>query len=112
MAFICANVFYDAFLPQISSEEKINLVSGKGYSYGYLGGGIQFGLSLVLILVHKSFGISQNLAARLGIVLAGFWWAGFSLFTAKYLPEDPLGKKIVRGSFYKLGLLALSLIHI
>ena len=105
VAFICANVFYDAFLPQISSEEKINLVSGKGYSYGYLGGGIQFGLSLVLILVHKSFGISQNLAARLGIVLAGFWWAGFSLFTAKYLPEDPLGKKIVRGSFYKLGLL-------
>ena len=105
VAFICANVFYDAFLPKISSEEKINLVSGKGYSYGYLGGGIQFGLSLALILGHKSFGISQNLAARLGIVLAGFWWAGFSLFTAKYLPENPLGKKVVRESFYKLGLL-------
>ena len=92
-------------MPKISSEEKINLVSGKGYSYGYLGGGIQFGLALALILGHKSFGISQNLAARLGIVLAGFWWAGFSLFTAKYLPENPLEEKIVRETFYKLGLL-------
>ena len=105
VAFTCANVFYNAFLPHITSEGKINWVSGKGYSYGYLGGGVQFGLALALILGHESFGLSQNLAARLGMVFAGLWWAGFSLFTVKYLPEKPFGHKVLRSCSSELGLL-------
>jgi len=89
VGFIGANVFYDAFLPNIASDEKMDWVSGKGYSYGYVGGGLQFALALLLVLGHDALGLSLDQAARLGIVMAGAWWAGFTLFTARDLVEPP-----------------------
>jgi len=89
IGFIAGNVFYDAFLPQIASEDKIDWVSGKGFSFGYLGGGLQFAMALGLVAGHELLGISQPLAARIGLALAGIWWAGFTFFTVKYLREAP-----------------------
>ena len=89
IGFIAANVFYDAFLPHLASEDQMDWVSGKGYSYGYVGGGLQFGLALAMVAGHDRLGISQALAVRLAIVMAGLWWAGFTLFTAHYLKEPP-----------------------
>ena len=89
IGFIAGNIFYDAFLPQIASEDKIDWVSGKGFSYGYLGGGLQFAIALALVAGHGQIGITQTLAARIGIAMAGCWWAGFTLFTVKYLREAP-----------------------
>jgi UMF1 family MFS transporter len=89
IGFIAGNVFYDAFLPQIASEDRIDWVSGKGFSFGYLGGGLQFAIALGLVAGHARLGISQPMAARIGIAMAGCWWAGFTLFTVKYLREAP-----------------------
>lgn len=87
VGFIGANVFYDAFITDVASPEKMDWVSGKGYSYGYVGGGLQFAFSLALVSGHDYLGISEGLAARLAILMAGLWWAGFTLFTVKYLKE-------------------------
>ncbi|MEE8199685.1 MAG: MFS transporter [Candidatus Acidoferrales bacterium] len=89
IGFIGANVFYDAFLPQIASEKEMDWVSGKGYSYGYVGGGLQFALAFGLVMGHEALGLSQETATRLAIASAGFWWAGFTLFTVKHLHEAP-----------------------
>ena len=89
VSFIGANVFYDAFLPQIASEQRMDWVSGKGYSYGYVGGGLQFAVALCLVNWHDAFGLSLEQAARLGIVTAGLWWVAFTLFTARLLTEPP-----------------------
>ncbi len=89
VGFIGANVFYDSFLPQIASGDRIDWVSGKGYAYGYIGGGIQFVLALLLLVGHEQLDLSQSQAVRFAIVLAGLWWAGFTLFTVKYLSEAP-----------------------
>ncbi|MFQ5662505.1 MAG: MFS transporter [Terriglobia bacterium] len=89
VGFIGANVFYDAFLPQIASDDQMDWVSGKGYSYGYVGGGLQFAVALGLVAGHETLGLSQDLAVRMAIVMAGLWWAGFTLFTLKYLSEAP-----------------------
>ena len=97
VGFIGANVFYDAFLPNIASDERMDWVSGKGYSYGYVGGGLQFALALLLVLGHDTLGMTLDQAARLGIVMAGAWWAGFTLFTARDLVEPP-AKKAAPGS--------------
>lgn len=85
--FISANVFYDSFLPHITTDDRMDWVSGKGYSFGYFGGGLQFAIALALMSLHERFGISQGLAARIGIAMAGMWWAGFTLFTARLLRE-------------------------
>ncbi len=86
-AYVSGNVFYDAFLPQIASEDKLDWVSGRGYSFGYIGGGLQFALALALVAGHQKLGISEQAAVRIGLAMAAVWWAGFTLFTARYVRD-------------------------
>lgn len=87
VCFIGGNVFYDAFLPQLASEDKLDSVSAKGFAFGYVGGSIQFGISLALVAMHETIGIKQDLAVRIAMAMTGIWWAGWTLFTVKYLKE-------------------------
>jgi len=88
VGFVGANVFYDGFLPQLVSEDKLDWLSAKGVTFGFIGGGTQFALALSLVAGHGRFGIDQVLATRLAITMAGFWWAGFTVFTLKHLKES------------------------
>lgn len=92
VGFVGANVFYDAFLPQLAAPEDQDKVSSKGFSYGYAGGGLQFAGVLVLIAFHDFFGLSAAGAARVGMFSAALWWGGFALVTARYLKEPTTGK--------------------
>ncbi|MCB0834112.1 MAG: MFS transporter, partial [Bacteroidetes bacterium] len=94
IGFVGANIFYDAFLPHISTEDKLDWVSGKGYAYGYVGSHIQFLICLLLILGHETLGISSVQAVKAALVFSGLWWAGFSLFTWKYLLEAPSTERL------------------
>ena len=87
VCFVGANVFYDAFLPQIASEDKMDAVSAKGYAFGYVGGSLQFGIALTLVAMHETVGVSITMAARIGMAMTGIWWAGWTLLTMKYLKE-------------------------
>jgi MFS transporter, UMF1 family len=87
VGYIGANVFYDSFITDVASPKKMDWISGKGYSYGYIGGGLQFATALALVAGHEYIGITQAMAARIAILTAGLWWAGFSLITAFYLRE-------------------------
>lgn len=91
--FISANIFYDAFLPQIASKKEIDHVSGKGYAYGYMGGGLQFLICIILIIVHNKIGIEKTLTIRICLLFTGIWWAGFSIITFIWLRE-PRSSKI------------------
>jgi Permeases of the major facilitator superfamily len=85
--FISANIFYDAFLPHIATRSEIDQVSGRGYAYGYLGGGLQFLICIILILTHNKIGIEKTMAVRISLLFTGVWWAGFSLITLVWLHE-------------------------
>jgi UMF1 family MFS transporter len=89
IGFVNGNVFYDAFLPHVAGENKMDDVSGKGYAYGYVGGGLQFAIALALVSLHARLGLSSELAARIGIATAGVWWAGFTLYCMRFLNEAP-----------------------
>lgn len=80
-----AAVFYDSFLPHLSTPDTIDRISSKGFAFGYLGGGLQFLLALLLInFSPESF---ESTAARIGIVFAGIWWLGFAIFSLSRLQE-------------------------
>ena len=87
VCFVGGNVFYDAFLPQLASEDKLDSVSAKGFAYGYVGGSIQFSIALALVAMHESIGIDRVMAVRIGMAMTGIWWAGWTLVTVKYLKE-------------------------
>jgi UMF1 family MFS transporter len=87
IGFVGANVFYDAFLPQIAPEGDTDRISSKGFAYGYVGGGLQFALSLCLLAGHEKIGLSEAGAARLGMLTAAMWWGGFALVTVYCLRE-------------------------
>ena len=92
VCFVAANVFYDAFLPQITTPERLDAVSSRGYAFGYVGGGLQYAIALALVFMHDVIGISQSMAVRIGIGMAGIWWAGWTLFTVKFLKESRQGR--------------------
>jgi MFS transporter, UMF1 family len=94
VGFVGGNIFYDSFLPRIASEDKLDRVSGIGFAYGYLGGGIQFALSLGLIAGHEALGITTVQAAKLSMAMAGLWWGGFALVTFRLLHEAPAEEKL------------------
>jgi UMF1 family MFS transporter len=87
ISFVAANVFYDGFLPDISTDGTIDRVSSKGFALGYMGGGIHLVLASALILLHESLGLAENTAVQIGIGSAGLWWLGFGLFSFTRIPE-------------------------
>lgn len=84
-----ANIFYDAFLPDVASPERRDLISARGYAYGYIGSVLPF---LVIIALLLASGMDQGLpagAARIGFVLVALWWLLLSLPALRHLREAP-----------------------
>lgn len=85
--FVASVVFYDGFLPEITTPDTIDRVSSKGFAYGYMGGGLNFLIVLGLLLFAEDFGLSDLDAARIGMGFAGLWWLAFSFVTFARLQE-------------------------
>jgi MFS transporter, UMF1 family len=81
LSFGAAIVFYNAYLPDIASEDQRDRVSSFGWAMGYLGGGLLLLLNLIFYLTYESFGIATDLAIRINLASAGVWWLGFSFIT-------------------------------
>lgn len=73
-------VYYDSFLLDVTSEERMDRVSAMGYGLGYIGGStIPLILSLALIQFGGAIGVSTMAATRFSFLLTAAWWAVFSL---------------------------------
>jgi len=106
IGFSGANVFYDSLLPGIVGEEKIDYVSGLGFSMGYLGGGLLFLINVLMTLMPQKFGLPDAAAAvRVSFLTVALWWGLFALFTIFWVPEkkitsaDNNGESIVVAGF-------------
>jgi UMF1 family MFS transporter len=98
IGFSGANVFYDAILPGIAGEDKIDFVSSLGFSMGYLGGGLLFLLNVLMTLMPQKFGLPDAAAAvRFSFLSVALWWGLFTLFTIAWVPEDKSAAKVKKG---------------
>jgi MFS transporter, UMF1 family len=88
--FNSANVFYDAFLPEISSHEDMGKVSGMGWSLGYVGGL----LSLVIALVVVKWNVRYVFPA------IALFFGFFAIFTFLWLKEIKLPSK--RSNYFRI----------
>jgi UMF1 family MFS transporter len=109
LSFGAAIVFYNAYLPDIASEEERDRVSSYGWAMGYLGGGILLALNLAFFIFSDSLGVPGDLAVRINLASAGIWWMGFALITwARLRPRHaarslPTGETYVSIGFKQLG---------
>jgi MFS transporter, UMF1 family len=81
MSFAAANVFYNAFLIDITTEDKRDRVSSYGYATGYLGGVVMLIFNILLISNAESLGISTGSAVRISFLTASLWWGLFAIIT-------------------------------
>jgi len=98
IGFSGANVFYDAILPAITTEDKIDYVSSLGFSMGYLGGGLLFLINVLMTLIPQLFGLPDAAAAvRFSFLSVAIWWGLFTIFTMAWVPEDASAVKVKMG---------------
>jgi UMF1 family MFS transporter len=98
IGFSGANIFYDAILPGITDEDKIDYVSSLGFSMGYLGGGLLFLINVLMTLLPQKFGLPDAAAAvRFSFLSVALWWGLFTMFTIAWVPEDKSAAKVKRG---------------
>lgn len=77
MSFAAANVFYNAFLIDITTEDQRDKVSSYGYGMGYIGGVVMLVMNLLVINNAETLGIDKGLAVRISFLAASLWWGVF-----------------------------------
>jgi len=88
LGFSGSCVYYDSFLPDITTDDRMDQVSSLGYGLGYIGGStIPLIISLVLIQFGGSFGISSVAATKFSFVLTAVWWLVFSIPMLRHVQQ-------------------------
>ena len=103
-------VFYNAYLPEIATEDKFDRISARGFALGYTGSVILLIFNLSMILFPGFYGIdSAGAATRISFLTVGLWWFGFSAYTFHYLPADIYNKK-PEGNYFLNGFKELGIV--
>lgn len=97
-------LFYDSFLTDVTTPERMDRVSSWGYAMGYIGGStIPFVISIVILLV---MGMDNILAFKLVIILTSVWWLVFSIPTLLNVKQvyyvEANNKTLIRSTFSNL----------
>jgi UMF1 family MFS transporter len=77
VGFEAANVFYWAFLPDVSDDDNIGRVSGLGFFLGYLGG--LLALIIALQMIERWVPKTEHLNVRSTLLLVAGWFVVFAL---------------------------------
>jgi MFS transporter, UMF1 family len=100
-----ANIFYDSFLTDVTSKDRMDWISSLGFGWGYIGSVIPFiGVIALIALGGSAEGITPG-TARVSFVIVAVWWLVFSIPLFKnvnqvhYIPPE---KHPIRESFKRL----------
>lgn len=102
IGFAGANIFYDAFLVDVASNERMDKVSSFGFAFGYISSIIPFGISLALIFF---MGMDKAIGYQIGFIITALWWGLLTIPMLKdvkqrhYIEPEP---KPVINSFIRL----------
>ena len=99
-------VFYDAMLPEVTSDERMDKISSQGYAFGYIGSVIPFVVCLVVVLFSDSFGLTQTTAMIIAFLITAVWWVVCSLPLMKHYRQTAYVERVgnpIGQTFRQLG---------
>lgn len=86
IGFSGSNLFYDSFLTDVTTNDRMDKVSSWGYAMGYIGGStIPFLLSIAVLLV---LGYESPIAQKFSILITSVWWLLFSFPFLKNVEQE------------------------
>jgi len=104
-------IFYDSLLLDVAPRDRMDAVSGAGYAFGYLGGGVLLAINVWMTLDPQRFGLADASAAvKASFVSVAVWWVLFSIPTFAFVRERAaassqhrlLSAQLIRESFGEL----------
>lgn len=104
IGFSASNIFYDASLMDVTTNERMDRVSSAGYGWGYIGSTIPFLIFIVLQLTQV-LPISTGALTKGAFVVTALWWFIFTIPYWKnvqqktYIAKQP---RIIADSFSRL----------
>ena len=104
IGYTACNIFYDAMLVDVTTDERMDQISSFGYAFGYIGSCIPFIAGIILILV-KPFGLTTLLATQISFVITIVWWFLLAIPLLKNVKQTHYlrpKKNIVKHSFRRL----------
>ncbi|WP_446897006.1 MFS transporter [Clostridium sp. LBM24168] len=81
IGFSGSNIFYDAFLVDITSEDRMDRISTLGFAAGYIGSTIPFIISISVIILAQldKLPLSITSACKIAFLITAVWWIIFTL---------------------------------
>lgn len=75
IGFAGANLYYDSFLPDVTTDDRMDRVSIMGYGLGYIGGST---IPLLIFLIMNAVGLSMTFCLSFAFALTAVWWIVFT----------------------------------
>lgn len=102
-----SNVFYDAFLVDVTNDERMNKVSSRGFALGYIGSTIPFIVSIAIILLAQQevLPLSVAAASQIAFLITAVWWGVFTLPMLRHVRQKHFIEReprIIANSFGRL----------
>jgi UMF1 family MFS transporter len=99
-------VFYDSMLSDVTTPDRMDVVSSRGYAWGYIGSCVPFVVCLALVLGSGAIGLSQMTALNITLFITAAWWLAMTLpllKTYRQLHYVEVEKHAIRQSFARIG---------
>lgn len=109
LCFGAANIFYNSYLVDLTTEDRRDAVSSYGFALGYAGGIIMLISNILLVNNAAAFGLTTGAAVRWSLLAASLWWGIFALLTFFLIKSRgavktlPAGRNIVSMGIGELG---------
>ena len=93
IGFDASCIYYDAFLTDVTTEDRMDSVSTLGYGLGYIGGST---IPLLIFLIMNAVGVPMLTCLGFIFGLTAVWWLVFSVPLVKNC-EQTSGKPYKKG---------------
>ncbi|MCM3129837.1 MULTISPECIES: MFS transporter [unclassified Paenibacillus] len=119
LGFSGGNTFYDSMLRDIAAPSERDMLSARGYMFGYIGGGLLLLVHVVMIQGWESIGFtSQIQAMQLVFLTSGLWWLLFAIPLFRRFPlrdtsaSRSAGRSVGQTALHSVKSVASTLLHV